>query len=324
MGDSKSTSKIKNIFKDIATIISWVVFLLLIVIGAILVYYVIAVNIYAKKGDSFEPPFALYTIISPSMEPKIKVYDVIIDVPVKKPEDIKKGDIITFISTSTISAGMTVTHRVVDIIEEDGQFKYKTRGDNNQSADSGLAEYSNVKGKTIGKIPQLGRIQFFLGTKGGWFFAILIPALGIIIYDVLKLLKIVGTEGKLNKIVEEEKNHKDDKVEITSDSKNIFSELESSPLISDPIVEEDKLDITTSQITPREIINQETSNQPDKLSEVEVAPQNIFEELNEKPLINEKLIQPEEDIPNNEESPSDEEEVPTDIEMPKVKDDFED
>ena len=73
---------------------------------------------YANKGESFKPAVSLYTIVTQSMEPNINPYDVIIDATVKNPENIKIGDVITFISTASISRGMTITHRVYDIKQE--------------------------------------------------------------------------------------------------------------------------------------------------------------------------------------------------------------
>ena len=60
----------------LSTIISWTIFALLVICAILLVYYFIATKIYAKKGSGYEPKFSLYTIISPSMVPNIKVYDV--------------------------------------------------------------------------------------------------------------------------------------------------------------------------------------------------------------------------------------------------------
>ena len=52
-------------------------------------------------------------------------------------------------------------------------------------------------GKVYFKIPQLGRIQFFLASKSGWMVAILIPALAIISYDLYKLFRLVLLKSKI-------------------------------------------------------------------------------------------------------------------------------
>ena len=200
----KKKGTFKQIFKFITDVISWTCLCLLIIIGVCMAYYVIAAKIYASKGEEYKPYFSLYTIISPSMEPNIKVYDVILDTRVDDPKDIKVGDVITFVSTSSLSNGMTITHRVVDIVETDQGLRFVTKGDNNQSPDGAYALPENVIGKTLLRIPMLGRVQFLLANKGMWLILIVIPALGIIVYDILKLFKTSSLKGKLENMISED------------------------------------------------------------------------------------------------------------------------
>lgn len=189
---NKRVRKIKSIINYLATIFGWALFIILLLVAVCLVYYFINVKIYNQKGQGYEPKFSIYTIVSPSMTPLIKVYDVIINTKINSPEEIKEGDIITFISTSTVTADMTITHRVIDIDynNETNEYEYTTKGDNNQSPDSAPALYSNVIGKAKVKLPQLGRIQFFVSSKFGWLLVVIIPALWVIIGDIIKLVKI--------------------------------------------------------------------------------------------------------------------------------------
>ena len=153
-------------------------------------------------------------VISGSMEPTIHVYDVVLNKAVNSPEEIKVGDVITFISTSSISEGLTVTHRVQDIKIVNGEYEYVTKGDYNPTADSSTAKYGNVIGKVAFKIPQLGRVQFFVASKAGWFFVVLLPAMGVIVYDVLKLFKLLGTKNASDKI---KGNNKKKNIDINVD-----------------------------------------------------------------------------------------------------------
>ena len=145
------------------------------------------------------------------MEPNVKVYDVVVDLNVFNQNDIKKGDIITFVSNSNVSKGLTVTHRVVDIISnEDGTKSYITKGDNNLKADQATVNINDVLGKVLFKIPQLGRVQFLIADKFGWLLVILIPSLGVIIYDFIKLFRLLAFNNKfmrlsyINKKIESE------------------------------------------------------------------------------------------------------------------------
>ena len=57
---------------------------------------------------------------------------------------------------------------------------------------------NNVIGKVILKIPQLGQAQFFLLKQGSKLFLILIPAFGVLIYDLIKMLNLFGTKKKVD------------------------------------------------------------------------------------------------------------------------------
>ena len=194
--------KNKNwVIKYVSKVFSWFLLIVLILVASFLVYYVVAANIYARKGEEFKPKFSLYTIISPSMVPNIKVYDVIFDVRIDDLTKLKEGDVITFVSSGYLNEGMTVTHRIVDIIETEEGLKFRTKGDNNLVPDSALVEPGNIIGKTLFKIPQLGRVQSLLATKGGWLFLVLLPALGIIIYDIIKIIKLTTVKKKVDQSI---------------------------------------------------------------------------------------------------------------------------
>ncbi|MCI8575447.1 MAG: signal peptidase I [Bacilli bacterium] len=201
----------KKTAKLIADIVSWTILTILVVIAAFLLYYFVANKIYASKGEQFSPAIGLYTIVSPSMEPNLRVYDVIIDKKVNSPNEIKVGDIITFISTSTISKGLTITHRVVALVETENGIEYKTKGDNNMSPDSTTVQFKNILGKVVIKVPQLGRVQQFLSTSSGWLLVVVIPAVLIIFNDILKIFKLTGAKKKVTNALqtEEQKEQKE-------------------------------------------------------------------------------------------------------------------
>ena len=178
--------------------IAWAILVLLMIFAGFLVYYVVLNKKAEKQGMTYKPPMALYTIVSPSMQPNINVYDVVFSLKID-PKDIKVGDVITFYSSDENLHNMTITHRVIEISESNGSFKYKTKGDNNVQADGSLAEGDNVIGKVMFRIPKLGKIQSILQSRGGWFLIILVPALLVISYDILKLCKQISARNKWKK-----------------------------------------------------------------------------------------------------------------------------
>lgn len=202
----KGSFSLKKAFKVVSKVVSWALFVLLLIAAAFLLYYYIATKVYAAKGPGYEPKFSIYTIVSPSMTPNINVYDAIINVKVDDPNDLEVGDVITFISTSILSPGMTITHRIVGITQdESGNACYQTRGDANNVTDQACAKFNNIIGKVVLKIPQLGRIQFFLASKAGWLLCILLPAVYIIGKDIFRITKLTGIKSTAEKVSQEKK-----------------------------------------------------------------------------------------------------------------------
>ena len=190
----KSKNK-KGTLYLITKIISWCVMAVLCIIGALLITYIAVNKIALAKGQ--KQPLGLYTIISPSMTGTLNVYDVAFTMRVDT-DKLKEGDIITFYSTNSFFGGTPITHRIIEIVNlpESGKM-FRVKGDANPKADEEKVIPSNVVGKVLFKIPQLGRVQFFLASKGGWIIAIMIPALVIISYDIYKIFRLVLLKSKL-------------------------------------------------------------------------------------------------------------------------------
>lgn len=188
----------KVVLSKVMNFLSYICLVILFFIAAFLLYFIIS-NQLAKTTGS-KPLISLYTIVSQSMEPTIMVYDVIIDTRVTKDEDLKIGDIITFYSNTIDTGGYTVTHRIEDIYESNGIKYYTTKGDNNIDADSGIITIDNIVGKCRFIIPSIGKMQMFITSRAGWILIILIPALGIIIIDIKKLIKIFRIKEQIEDI----------------------------------------------------------------------------------------------------------------------------
>lgn len=227
----RNSVKIKSILNYLSTITSWSLFVILIFFACILAYYYVTMRLYAAKGDKYEPAFSIYTIVSPSMVPNIKVYDVIVNTKVDEPTEIQVGDVITFKSTSSLTRGMTITHRVTAVEKIDGKYQFITKGDNNPGPDLSPALYENIIGKTLFRIPSLGRVQIFVASKFGWLVVVILPALYIVFKDVLKLMRITKTK----KIAEEvnERLRKETELQKAADGALQFGKEVNNPLVED-------------------------------------------------------------------------------------------
>ena len=254
----------KSIFRMIADIISWTIFALLMLLAAFLIYYVIATNIYARKGERFRPIVSLYTIISGSMLPTIKVYDVVVNLKIDDPVKLKEGDVITFISQSKINYGETITHRINKITYNNGTYYFTTKGDNNLVPDETPVEFNNIIGKVVLKIPQLGQAQFFLLKQGSKLFLVLIPSFGILIYDLLKMLNLFDTKKKVDKSLEI-KDNKLSKEEEEKIKEKIKNRLSDKSLINEDIIDKENEDKHSEE----KEIKTEESKETDKIDEKE-------------------------------------------------------
>ena len=191
---------LKNIVDKIIKILINILVVFVCLIAFFLLYYIISAQIHSND-ENYKPSISLYTIVSPSMDPVIKVYDVVVNKKVKSPNEISVGDIITYVSTNPTSEGMTITHRVIEVEgSSEGQYAYRTQGDNNSAPDATYVTFDNVIGKEIIIIPSLGKLQFLLANKKGWLFLLLIPIGIYILKDIYKLIELYGLRRKVDEV----------------------------------------------------------------------------------------------------------------------------
>lgn len=107
-----------------------------------------------------------FIISSGSMENTLSVGDIIF---VKERYDVKPKDIISY-----KEEGKVVTHRVIEILSENGNPYFKTQGDANNTPDDKLVSIENLEGIYEFKIPKIGTTIMFLQTKKGMLTLLLI------------------------------------------------------------------------------------------------------------------------------------------------------
>lgn len=185
---------IQFFFHFFTKVVLYVVFILLILIFLLFILYFVDLLYNIHSGEDRPPLFDVYVIVSPSMVPTINVQDAII---IKRCDsgDIKQGDIISFLGTDSYYSDKVITHRVIGIEQSsDGKFLYRTKGDNNNVADSSLVNEDNVYGKVIFRIPMLGYVRQFLMTYFGWILCIALPLLYLILSEVIRVRKLLKSK----------------------------------------------------------------------------------------------------------------------------------
>lgn len=188
---------IKWLINYMISIVMYAIIVILLLIGLVLLVYFIDFKIRDSRIET--PLYGAYVIISGSMEPIIKVKDAVIIRRVEE-EDIKEGDVVTYYSLDPTYYGILITHRVVSISEENGEKVYVTKGDNNATVDRSPITFNQIRGKVVMRIPKIGYLKYFLVSSYGWILAVVVPSLGVISYDIVKLIKKIK-----NKDQEEEK-----------------------------------------------------------------------------------------------------------------------
>ena len=183
--------KIKPL-RFITSVISYAIFIWLLLVGLMLLAYVADIKIRAAKGDTSPPIYNAYVVLTGSMVPEIMPKDVVVTKK-REAKDLEVGDIITFLSSDPRLSNIIVTHRIKAKYYDatTNKYTFQTKGDANNTADFTLAEDTNIIGEVIFKIPKIGYIQSILATNGGLIIVVLIPCLAILSYDIVKLGKNV-------------------------------------------------------------------------------------------------------------------------------------
>ena len=153
-----------------------------------------------------EKPISRYITSFPKLSNSIEknsasgFYQVVkLDTNLKLGSKVKKNDIITFYSTNSYFGDTPITHRILKVDKSNG-LEFTVKGDNNQREDNDKVKSENVIGKVILIIPSLGKLQFFLASQKGFVFAIIVPALIIITYDIYKIINAIILKSKLSKL----------------------------------------------------------------------------------------------------------------------------
>lgn len=117
-----------------------------------------------------------FMVLSGSMEPEIHKGDIIFT-KVVDPETLAIDDVIAFRD----AANTVTTHRIIDIVEDDGVEYFITKGDNNSTQDRNLVEKDDVEGIYIARIPSVGNIMQSLSQPT----TVLILVLGITVIFII-------------------------------------------------------------------------------------------------------------------------------------------
>ena len=159
----------------------------------------------------------VFNIISESMIPKYNIGDVLV-VKSIEPQNIKVGDDIAYIGQESTVNQKIVTHQVIKIDYENGEYIFHTKGIANILEDP-LVHQNQVFGKVVYKIWILSFISKILSNVYVVFFGIFVPIVVLIFWTILKLKGLVEVEEYEEEIKPKKTTKKNTKTQKTSTKK---------------------------------------------------------------------------------------------------------
>lgn len=127
-----------------------------------------------------------FIVLTGSMSPLIPTGSVVYS---HAQSSYGKGDIITFEQN-----GVTVTHRIIETLSENGKTVYQTRGDANNISDSEPVPAENIVGKVELFVPEIGKLVMFLKTLPGFAILIILPTLIFVGFELFNIRKEIEKE----------------------------------------------------------------------------------------------------------------------------------
>lgn len=126
-------------------------------------------------------------VLTDSMYPTIESGDLII-CHTEDAENIQVGDIISFFDPAGNGTSI-VTHRVLEVTEQDGEIAFKTKGDGNNVEDQMLVPAEKLVSVYQTRIPGAGNVAMFMQTTPGLIVCVVLPLCLIFGYDFVRRSK---------------------------------------------------------------------------------------------------------------------------------------
>jgi signal peptidase len=134
----------------------------------------------------------LQVVLSGSMEPTYPVGSLNLVEPVQ-PSDVEVGMPLAYWAPSDVK--VMVTHRVVEIVQQEDGLYFRTKGDANEDPDPNLVPADNVVGRVRWHIPYLGHIVRRLRDPQGFLLLMAVPA-GLLVLGEMQNIASQLRKGK--------------------------------------------------------------------------------------------------------------------------------
>ena len=160
---------------------------LLLIITFFLVVFFTFTRIHGETPTLFG--YQILRVVSPSMEPKLMVGDIILSHKLEDAKDLQLGDIITYKGEYGEYEGKLITHEVVtEPYESEGKYYLQTKGFANNYPDPEISD-DQIVGIMIKKMPFLSTLYSFFSTIWGLIFILVFLAI-LFINEIINLFRL--------------------------------------------------------------------------------------------------------------------------------------
>ena len=187
--------------KKVITVLVLILFIVIVTVGITIIYKSYSEPNKIPSVFGWKP----FIVLSGSMEDTIMPGDLIFTQEIDALE-LKEGDIISFRTNKYT----VITHRIINIVDEEGERKYYTKGDNNNSADKDPICNDQIEGIYRYRIPKLGEIALNLQKPIGIVICISLPLIIVLIAQFADYKR----KEREAKEKEKEKKELEEKMEI--------------------------------------------------------------------------------------------------------------
>lgn len=177
------TNKKKSVIHNVLTVFGSV--LCIILIPILIINCTLIIKSYANKDAV--PSFGSFIpliVLTDSMYPDIESGDLIICRQTDA-EKIQIGDVISFYDPAGNGTSI-VTHKVVEILEENDELSFITRGIANNTNDAKPVPADKLVGIYGSRIAGAGNIAMFMQTTQGLILCVLFPIILLVAYDIIR------------------------------------------------------------------------------------------------------------------------------------------
>ena len=190
-----------KVIKKVITVLGLILFIVIMTLGITIAYKSFSEPNKIPSVFGWKP----FMVLSGSMEDTIMTGDLILTKEIDALE-LKEGDVISFRTNKYT----VITHRIINIVDEEGERKYYTKGDNNNSADRDPVCNDQIEGIYRYRIPKLGEIALNLQKPIGIVICIALPLI------IVLIAQFADSKRQEREVKEKEKKQKDleEKMEV--------------------------------------------------------------------------------------------------------------